>query len=725
MTVPISAAPVSARNPNDIFYQLENMDRLLDHDYMFETGSYLNYIFNPVRVDQLSGRLIKSTAAPGETSSDIPVSADNAPILDQNGDITGQYGFAGVPIPVENIDSKGYLQLNVTNSDNIRTYYINQYAKDLKNMINDLIYNNPNILEVAKKYNNQDPEGYIKSYENFLLKLVSKLSSLKGTFFIIDLILRIYAKFLGQELISFMEDSNNKFVYRITSTLDINIWKGSIRPFVHPMGWLDNYNLVDSQLTDLVFQPTNPERKILTNFKLKTISYLDAERYFINRSPNLINAASTAAPYYNYNGIEGDYQLPKEPNLYVPPATGDYFSNFRHMNHLNGNTYSESKYFKSNKRNYDSFGPAAVPFDDISKLRFKKFNLKPGIAVAVNTSTSTDYDLILCKEFTNTQRMSFDINVNLEKNTAYLEMIYSKPGFALEYQWDIYYHNKLLKSVTTFFNKYKLDLKEISDLLGHNKHWIYDTDKDSYVLSNYDSYNSVNEFNSYEFIKNLKVHLTLKYDKYSKKIYQYGICSLIARKDLDLAGRQKFWNKNYIGTRLKNTIANSIYMNLPTSTYQGMALDNFISHNRNNTISYLSYTTSGSQTDLFDYDQTIIDTITNSEDIIQSNIDNNFTLHFRPILEESNVPIFGLITNYRWRLKYANIALGETPKNLYEAHSKLNYINLSLPKVLDQNNNLTVPVNNYFLELFVTLNNNIEYQVDTTNFAFVDETIEG
>ena len=24
MTVPISAAPVSARNPNDIFYQLEN-----------------------------------------------------------------------------------------------------------------------------------------------------------------------------------------------------------------------------------------------------------------------------------------------------------------------------------------------------------------------------------------------------------------------------------------------------------------------------------------------------------------------------------------------------------------------------------------------------------------------------------------------------------------------------------------------------------------------------
>ena len=63
-------------------------------------------------------------------------------------------------------------------------------------------------------------------------------------------------------------------------------------------------------------------------------------------------------------------------------------------------------------------------------------------------------------------------------------------------------------------------------------------------------------------------------------------------------------------------------MNLPTSTYQGIALDNFILHNRNNTISYLSYTTSGSQTDSFDYDQTIIDTITNSEAIIQSNIDN-------------------------------------------------------------------------------------------------------
>lgn len=726
MTVSISAAPVSSRNPNDIFYQLENIDRLLDHDYMFETGSYLNYIFNPVRLNNLSGRLIKSTAATADSSENIPVSADNRAIIDENGNISGQYGFTGLPISSENIDDQGNFQLNVNNSDNIRHYYINQYAKDLKGLINDLIYNNPNILEISKLYNSQDPLGYINSYENFLLKLVNKLSALKGSFFLIDLLLKIYAKFSGQELISFMADSNNKFVYRVTSTLDVSIWKGTIKPFVHPLGWLDNYNLVDSQLTDLIFQPTNNNQKILANYKLKTISYLDAERYFINRSPNVINTASTAAPFYNYNGIEADYISPIEPNIYIPPVTGDYFGNLRYMNHLDGNTYSEAKYFKSNKRNYDNFGPKAVPFDDINNLRYKKFNLKPGIGVAVNTSSSTDYDLINCREFTDPRRLSFSINIDLKNNTGSIDLVYTKPGFATEYQWDIHYYNKLIKSVSTSFNKYSLDLKEISDLLGKNVHWIYDPTTDSYIQSNLNSYNSLDTFNSYDFLKNIRINLTIKYNKYKKQIYQYGICPLISRKDLDLAGRFKFWNKNYIGTRLKNTIANSSYMNVPTSNYNNISLENFISSNRNNTISYLSYTASGNErTDLFEYDQTIIDAIINSENIIQSNNDNNFLLTFRPILEETGDTIFGLIINYRWRLKYANILLDQTPKNLYEMYSKLNHIQLTLPKVLDQNNNLTVPVNNYFLELFVTLNNNIEYQVNTTNFEFVDSTIEG
>ena len=117
MTIPISAAPVSARNANDIFYQLQNLDKLISQEYMFESGSYIDYELYPVHKDLLSGKLVKSTAS---DVYPLPVTADYY-------------------VAEENISDDNYLKLSIDNSTNIKQYYINQYAREFKSIINDFL----------------------------------------------------------------------------------------------------------------------------------------------------------------------------------------------------------------------------------------------------------------------------------------------------------------------------------------------------------------------------------------------------------------------------------------------------------------------------------------------------------------------------------------------------------------------------------------------------------
>ena len=337
MTIPLTTAPISARNSNDIFYQLQNLDKLISQEYMFESGSYIDYELYPVHKDLLSGKLIKSTAS---NVYPLPVTADYY-------------------VPEENISSDNYVKLTVDNSTNIKQYYINQYAREYKSIINDLFYNNPDILEIAKKYNKNNPEDYIRSFQSLFLKLVSKMSALKGTFFLIELVLKLYSQFLGKELISFMEDPINPFIYRITSNLPVETWRNNIRTLVHPMGWLDNYNIVDSKLSDLIIQPFDQQSKISSTFKLKTISYIDAEKYFLNQSPYMMSVSPSAAGdvnYYNNPDLNSNYTVPPiSGTVYFPPSTGDYFANLRYIKNIDGNTLSSVKIHDNFFGNYHVF----------------------------------------------------------------------------------------------------------------------------------------------------------------------------------------------------------------------------------------------------------------------------------------------------------------------------------------------------------------------------------
>ena len=683
MTIPISAAPVSARNANDIFYQLQNLDKLISQEYMFESGSYIDYELYPVHKDLLSGKLVKSTAS---DVYPLPVTADYY-------------------VAEENISDDNYLKLSIDNSTNIKQYYINQYAREFKSIINDLFYNNPDILEIAKKYNKQNPEDYIRSFQSLFLKLVNKMSALKGTYFLIEMILKLYSQFLGKELISFMEDPINPFIYRITSNLPVETWRNNIRPLVHPMSWMDNYNIVDSKLTDLIIQPFDTTSKILSTFKLKTISYIDAEKYFLNQNPYNTSVPPYAqgdVNYYNNPDVKINFIPPLVSGTeYFPPSSGDYFANIRYIKNIDGNTLSEVKIHDNNQRNYEKFGRLGMPFDDIRVLNYKKFNYKPGKDIIVNNNSSNiEYDNIDDYVFLHTKNISFTYNQDLENDNVTLVITYPKPGFALQYKWDVYNKNLLLQSDITYFNKYTLSLTDLANKFNHL---------------------------SYEYLKNISIELTLIYDKYRKKILKYDLASLIKIKALPLITEEKLWKNNFIGIRMKNILqrSNQQYVTLPSGNYQGIALSSFTSEKNNNTLSFLNYSLSGEYYNAFEYNPLIIESITSS-----GSLAGNFTqtkvsdvdrkLQFIPVIQSTNEPLFPLISNYKWILKYGNLAIGEEQQLVYSKETKHNNVIITLSKITDSIGNITVPTNNYKLELFITLNNSdIEYQVDTTNFNFV------
>jgi hypothetical protein len=731
MTVPISAAPVSSRNSNDIFYQLENMDKLLSHDYMFETGTYTDYTFNPVRIDILSNRLVPLYAS---STNPVPISADN--YTDVNN--IPKYGFTGISVPIDNVDPlTNKFNISVINSTNVKNYYVNQYAADFKVLLKDLIYNNPNFKSMAILENPHDPDGYIHSCESFLLKVVHKLSALKGTFFLIELILKLYSKFLNQELISFMEDPIDPFIYRVTSTLPVELWRDSIKKLVHPMSWFDNYNIVNSKISDLVIQPFDLKKKISATYKLRCISYIDSERYFINRSPyDILPVVPDSAKYYNYNGYEIDYISPPNITPYFPPnndpvSGSNYFNNIRYISNLNNNSYIETKYLSSKKRNYDAYGRIATPLDDIFNFNYKKNNTKFGKDIAINTIATTaiqsDYDKISSPIndliYFNPKDISFDYKLNLSTNNPLINITYKKPGLVLQYKWDVYIENKLIKSDLTFFNKYSLDLKTLSNLLGHNKHYVFNPITNKNELSEYNSYSSTDKYNSYEFLKNIKIELTLIYNKFRKKIYKYDLSSLIIRKDLPISTEEKLWNRNYLGTRMKNILMLSLPVSgftIPNMNYQNMSLESFTSEAKNNTISYLSYNNNGIATNSFEYDVDFINSliIPDITNFIQSNIGINYKVSFRPKLQDTNEVIFSVITKYKWILKYGDVLNNQPINPIYTIETSLNYVNLSLMNTTNQVGDITIPTSNYKLELWITLNNTKMYQVDTSTFTF-------
>lgn len=681
MTISISAAPISTRNPNDIFYQLQNLDKLISQEYMFESGSYIDYEMYPVHKDLLSGKLVKSTAS---NIYPLPVTADYY-------------------VAEENISNDNYLKLTIDNSTNIKQYYINQYAREFESIINDLFYNNPDILEIAKKYNKQNPEDYIRSFQSLFLKLVNKMSALKGTFFLIEMILKLYSQFLGKELISFMEDPINPFIYRITSNLPVETWRNNIRPLVHPMGWLDNYNIVDSKLTDLIIQPFDKNTKILSTFKLKTISYIDAEKYFLNQSPySLLIPPSSHGDvnYYNNPDVKLNFIPPAvSGTAYFIPSSGDYFGNLRYIKNIDGNSLGEVKIHDNYQRNFEKLGRLGVPFDDIRILNYKKFNLKPGKDVIVNNNT-IEYDNIDDYEFLHPKNISFTYNQDLENNNVVLTITYPKPGFALQYRWDVYNKNKLLQSDITFFNKYTLNLTDLANKFNHL---------------------------SYEYLKNISIELTLIYDKYRKKILKYDLASLIRIKALPLITEEKLWRNNFIGVRMKNILqrGNQQYVTLPNGNYQGIALSSFTSEKNNGTLSFLNYSISGDYYNAFEYNSSVIESITSSGGLAgnlkQTKIsDVDREIEFVPVIPSTLEPLFPLISNYRWILKYGNISHGEEAQLIYSKETKHNKVNITLSKIQDIIGNVTIPTNNYKLELFITLNNSsIEYQVDTSYFKFV------
>lgn len=655
----------SIRNPNDVYYQLENLDKIRSHDYMFQNGTYTDFSITPVHKDELSGRMVRSKAS---TAIPIPVSADYS-------------------VFKENINPDNWLQLNVNNSQFTIDEYINLYAREYRGILDDIIYNNPNLASAP--YN----EEQIREFQIFVLKIVNKVSLLKGSYFCIDLILRLYAKFLGYDLISFLEDTNNPFVYRITSTLPVEYWRNNIKKLVHPMSWFDIYNIVDSKISDTTLQPFDFRKKISNTYKTQVLSYLDAEKYFLQKDTyGVYNTPNRFSFHYDNELSDYDYQWTSDTEFFpaditvVSPSGGvspyksdigtpdpyNYLQNLRYMFNSDGGVNKDAV------KGHDTFGRLSTPFSRIHEFNYAKFNYKPGGGMAINQDTTAiDYDIVSHPVIYDSK----NLQVNLTRNAleSKLDFIYNQPGYALHYKWEIFYRNVLYKCEVTPFNKVTVDLKELSNQYGM------------------------------EFYKDTSVVLTLIYNTFQKKIIKFDFSSLVTSKAFNEIAQDNFWRRTFIGTRNKDLISHTPLSSMPTFNYNDISLDTFTKENINETISYVYYNDGVSASNTFEYDPIIAYSISVSSEIGQERKGTDIRLSYNPPLFGTSISIAPLLSKYRWVVKYDN-------SEIFTIITNLNYVDLSLTSMMAGKINL----HHYKLELFVTLNtDNTEYQAYTKFFKFL------
>lgn len=158
------------------------------------------------------------------------------------------------------------------------TAQINQYAfeyKDLLKKINDKVSLEDNASIDIKN-----------NFIAFLLKNMNKVNQLKGSKYLIEFVLRAYAKFIGYYVISVVEEKN--FVYRISCSIPEDEWNGLLKNIVHPCGWNVIYNFIPNPgALEIELGPLNENTARYNKLKsvLNSDSYFEGD--YLNKHKNI------------------------------------------------------------------------------------------------------------------------------------------------------------------------------------------------------------------------------------------------------------------------------------------------------------------------------------------------------------------------------------------------------------------------------------------------------
>jgi hypothetical protein len=83
-----------------------------------------------------------------------------------------------------------------------------------------------------------------------ILRNIRNVNMFKGTENEMEVVLSVFASAVGQYLAGVVEDPYDRFVYRVSTSLERIHWDSSVRKISHPAGWDDLYFYIPAQLND-------------------------------------------------------------------------------------------------------------------------------------------------------------------------------------------------------------------------------------------------------------------------------------------------------------------------------------------------------------------------------------------------------------------------------------------------------------------------------------------
>ena len=206
---------------NNVYTQLKNIGNVLSVDYLLNNQEDYTLKFNPTVYDFNQQKYIKSSQ-----------------------------------------------KIVIKNNEIVLESLINQYFTEYKTFYEII---NSNV-------NSNDPDFVNQIHLTFMNNIV-KWNSLKGNLSYIELMIGLYAKYTGQNIISIVEDPTANFTYRVSSSIPKSIWNSQIKPYVHPLSWNVVYNEITSNTSVLYVQTDDIRKKMRETWNYACTSYLDAQKY--------------------------------------------------------------------------------------------------------------------------------------------------------------------------------------------------------------------------------------------------------------------------------------------------------------------------------------------------------------------------------------------------------------------------------------------------------------
>lgn len=393
---------ISFANPNNIYTKLQNLDGILSVENLVKNDNPYTLVFNPTIYNSQTG-----------TYETLPN------------------------------------EITIKNNEEILNLLINQYFTEYETFYTNI--NNRD--EIKTQFAQTYTDDYIKQLNLVFLKNIVKFYALKGTKYLIELMLGLNAKYLGYFLVSVVEDLNQNFVYRVTSSIPETLWNTDIKPFVHPLSWDCVYSEI-SNTGGLQIELINIRRLMretwLANWDILSTSYLEAEMY--------------------------------------SRGTNKHFKKLKNFYHLSGNVLAETV------SAHDNEGHINCVFQNVHDEAKINLNFNG------NYHGTLDYQQ---NELLHTLKDIKNVGFVIDRFNKTIDLDYGYPGIAHQYIWKVYDVNTnqpdIYESVHSFRTIEVPDYNRFIELTIKNNLW-------SHTVHRYD-------FSAFDIFKQLRLSAAINVDR--------------------------------------------------------------------------------------------------------------------------------------------------------------------------------------------------------------------